>query len=179
MPGKHLDLDLDNNLGGDNPADVYIPSQKAIKTYVDGEITVVNGKIDAIEIVDELAELQDVNLSEVTDGQALTYDAATQKWKNGNIDKITNWGSIGGTLSEQTDLQDALDGKAEATHTHTKNEITDLAIPSKTSELTNDSGFISSIPSEYITETELSTELQGYQTKITSTAKLNSSTIKF
>ena len=32
-------------------------------------------------------------------------------------------------------------------------------IPSRTSQLTNDSGFLSSIPSEYVTETELGTAL--------------------
>lgn len=56
-----------------------------------------------------------------------------------------DWGGIGGTLSNQTDLKNVLDGKAAASHTHTKSEITDLpAIPAKTSQLTNDSGFITS-----------------------------------
>lgn len=35
MPGKHFDLDLDANLGGNNPNDNFIPSQKAVKTYID------------------------------------------------------------------------------------------------------------------------------------------------
>lgn len=57
----------------------------------------------------------------------------------------TNWGSIGGTLANQTDLANALAGKADASHTHTKSEITDFpTIPSKVSDLTNDSGFITS-----------------------------------
>lgn len=39
----------------------------------------------------------------------------------------------------------ALNGKANSSHTHTKSEITDFpSIPSKTSDLTNDSGFITS-----------------------------------
>lgn len=38
-----------------------------------------------------------------------------------------------------------------------------LDIPSKTSDLTNDSGFITQIPSEYITETEL--DAKGYLTE--------------
>lgn len=37
--------------------------------------------------------------------------------------------------------------------------LSDLGVPTKTSELTNDSGFISSIPSQYITETELTSAL--------------------
>lgn len=36
------------------------------------------------------------------------------------------WGSITGTLSAQTDLQSALDGKAGTSHTHTESDITDL-----------------------------------------------------
>lgn len=34
-------------------------------------------------------------------------------------------------------------------------EVESLVVPTKTSDLTNDSGFITSIPSEYVTETEL------------------------
>ena len=36
-------------------------------------------------------------------------------------------------------------------------------IPTKTSELTNDSGFLTSVPSEYVTETEL--DSKGYLTE--------------
>lgn len=37
------------------------------------------------------------------------------------------WGNVLGTLSEQTDLQTALDDKAEAAHTHAQSDITGLA----------------------------------------------------
>lgn len=37
------------------------------------------------------------------------------------------WGSITGTLSNQTDLQTALDAKAASSHTHTVSNITDFA----------------------------------------------------
>lgn len=37
-----------------------------------------------------------------------------------------SWGSITGTLSNQTDLQTALNGKANSTHTHVESDITDL-----------------------------------------------------
>lgn len=43
----------------------------------------------------------------------------------------SEWGDIGGTLSNQTDLQNALDSKANSSD-----------IPTKVSDLTNDSGFI-------------------------------------
>lgn len=42
-----------------------------------------------------------------------------------------SWGSISGTLADQTDLNTALSGKANTS-----------AIPTKTSDLTNDSGFL-------------------------------------
>lgn len=45
--------------------------------------------------------------------------------------------------SEVTGLAEALDGKAAATHNHTKSQITDFpTIPTKTSQLENDSNFI-------------------------------------
>lgn len=57
-----------------------------------------------------------------------------------------NWGSIGGTLSNQTDLKNALDGKAAASHTHTTSDITNMpTIPTKVSDLENDSGFITGV----------------------------------
>ena len=55
---------------------------------------------------------------------------------SGNIEiesGSSEWGSITGTLSNQSDLQNALDGKANVND-----------IPTKTSDLNNDSGFITS-----------------------------------
>lgn len=37
-----------------------------------------------------------------------------------------NWGEIGGTLSDQTDLQSALDGKAAAAHAHAISDVSNL-----------------------------------------------------
>lgn len=39
----------------------------------------------------------------------------------------SSWGSITGTLSAQTDLQSALDGKADSTHTHAQSDVTGLS----------------------------------------------------
>ena len=62
-----------------------------------------------------------------------------------------------------------LNNKANISHTHTVADIEDMpdyalktdipTVPTKTSELTNDTGFITTIPTEYITESELNTEL--------------------
>ena len=35
---KYLNLDIDSTLGGDNASDSVIPSQRAIKTYVDNAV---------------------------------------------------------------------------------------------------------------------------------------------
>lgn len=58
------------------------------------------------------------------------------------------WGTITGTLSNQVDLQNALNGKANISDVYTKTQ-TDNKIPTTTSQLTNDSGFVSNeiIPS--------------------------------
>ena len=153
MAGKYLDLDLDINLGGDNSSDIRVASQKAIKTYVDTKTSQTTN-------VDELQDLTDVSIETLEDGQILVYDSETQKWINDEI--ITQWGDISGTLSQQTDLNNALNNKANLEHTHLMADITDLSIPTKTSDLQNDSNFISSIPAEYITQTELTSELESY-----------------
>ena len=61
------------------------------------------------------------------------------------------WGTITGTLSSQTDLKNALDSKAntsDLSSVATSGDYEDLTntptIPTKTSDLTNDSGFITS-----------------------------------
>lgn len=48
-------------------------------------------------------------------------------------------------------------------------------IPTKTSDLTNDSGFLTSIPSEYVTDTELSGK--GYQTSTQVKSLINSNVV--
>lgn len=47
----------------------------------------------------------------------------------------------------------------------TKTVIIGATVPTKTSDLQNDSGYISSIPSEYVTSTELASELADYLPK--------------
>ena len=65
------------------------------------------------------------------------------------------WGAISGTLSAQTDLQDALNAKANATD-----------IPLSTSQLTNDSGFITNADlNGYATETYVDNAVSGLATE--------------
>ena len=59
----------------------------------------------------ELGELHDVLLDSPSNGQVLKYDAAQGLWINGTDVGGVAWGGITGTLSDQTDLQSALDAK--------------------------------------------------------------------
>ena len=74
-------------------------------------------------------------------------NAHTLDW-NGNA-----WyqGSVytGGTSQDDTNA------KKLATEEYVNNNISSIVVPTKTSDLTNDSGFLTSIPNEYITEDEL------------------------
>lgn len=92
-----------------------------------------NGIVDNAEKVNNHTVLTDVPENAIfTD---TTYTAGTGIDITNNVISNTNtnaiWGDITGTLSNQTDLQNALDLKANTS-----------AIPTKVSDLTNDSGFI-------------------------------------
>ena len=76
--------------------------------YTPYNATNPNGFISSAAI----ASLTDVALTGLADGQVLKYNSTTQKWENKDI-VISGgtWGSITGTLADQTDLQTALNGK--------------------------------------------------------------------
>ena len=59
--------------------------------------------------------LTDVDLTNLSNGQGLIYNSTSQKWENTTIQTSTTWGSITGTLSNQTDLQNALNAKSTVT----------------------------------------------------------------
>lgn len=61
-----------------------------------------------------LNDLTDVNITSPTAGQILKYNGTN--WYNGTESGIgsVSWGDIGGTLSNQTDLQNALNAKLDA-----------------------------------------------------------------
>jgi hypothetical protein len=63
----------------------------------------------------ELNELHDVKITSASNGQVLKYDSSTNLWVNGTDSAGVAWGGITGTLSSQTDLQNALDLKLAAT----------------------------------------------------------------
>lgn len=58
-----------------------------------------------------ISDLGDVAISSPSAAQVLAYDATTQKWKNSSSTASVAWGGVTGTLSDQTDLQSALNSK--------------------------------------------------------------------
>ena len=76
-----------------------------------------------------LADLTDVDatVGSPSDGDILVYRSAGSDWiletkPAGGSNPA--WGDITGTLSSQTDLQSALDGKADSSHTHAAADVT-------------------------------------------------------
>lgn len=72
------------------------------------------------------------------------YNPATKKYVDDKVASIETGGSVDLTnYYNKSETDNLLNNKANTTHTHTKSEITDFpSIPTKTSELTNDSGFL-------------------------------------
>lgn len=64
--------------------------------------------------------------------------------KNITSENISSWNAKSDFSGSYEDLTDIPSSFAPSSHTHTMSEITDLSIPSKTSDLTNDSGFLTS-----------------------------------
>lgn len=69
-----------------------------------------------------------------------------KKYVDDSITNISTSGEVDlSNYYTKSEVDTSLSGKANTNHTHTKSEITDFpTIPNKTSELTNDSGFLTS-----------------------------------
>lgn len=111
-------------------------------------------------IVADINDITNVTITGAATDEVLTWDGA--KWVNSAIPGHA-WGTITGTLSAQTDLQSALDGKSDTGHAHVKADITDfneddyatgaegdlatsaLQNGDNVSELVNDAGYITGI----------------------------------
>jgi hypothetical protein len=130
------------------------------------EVRIQNGQ--------ELGELHDVLLTSPTEGQVLKYDATSGLWKNGTDVGGVAWGGITGTLSAQTDLQSALDGKYSTTNPSgfiTSSALTGYA----TESFVTSQGYITaSALTGYATESFVTS--QGYITSSALTPYLLSST---
>lgn len=107
--------------------------------------------------------------------QDLTFDYQEQLVSGTNI-KTINGESIlgegnleisgGGGTTDYTQLTNK--PQINSVELSGNKSLEDLGIPTKTSELTNDSGFLTSIPDEYVTETELNAGLGNKQDTLVS-----------
>lgn len=113
-----------------------------------------------------LSKLKDVAIDTPTDGQVLKYDETAQKWVNGegggsggtsNYNALINLPSINGvTLKGNKSLTDI-----------------GIVIPTKTSDLTNDSGFITSNDIEEVLEYFVWTEQTISDDNVTTSFELS------
>jgi hypothetical protein len=95
----------------------------ATHTHVAADITDFQTEVSAN--TDVVANIAKVSFPEApNDGNE--YVRKNLGWSIASAGGGTSWGSITGTLSSQTDLQSALDGKSDTGHTHTESDITDL-----------------------------------------------------
>lgn len=121
----------DDNMTADDATKVA--SQQSIKAYVDAKTQgakILQGDWDAATNTPDITTTTETgytwrvsvagstNLGGITDWQVndLAVKTATGWLKIDNSDTEAVWGGISGTLSNQTDLQSALDGKAASTH---------------------------------------------------------------
>lgn len=92
----------------------------------------------------------ETNQNKMTDYKVLSLKANTLGIANSVIDRVQRYSDyLGASSGGSVDLS----GYATKDELNTKANTSD--IPTNTSELYNDSGFLTSIPSEYVTETEM------------------------
>ena len=94
----------------------------------------MSGKIAKIKLGNTIFSVSDNRLDKYENGfSAASAGTMPSKKADGTIEwksiviPQTSWGNITGTLSNQTDLFNALSSKANSSHTHTKSEITDFS----------------------------------------------------
>ena len=98
------------------------------------------------------------------DGKAYIYNNGVEVAIQDTINKVNT--EITELIASKANSADVYtksesDAKYLTEHQSLENYATKSEIPTATSQLTNDSGFITEIPSEYITETELSSSLNS------------------
>lgn len=135
---KNKDKFLDRG-GANEVAVADVKSAVDLKHAQNTDIALDQGQVNEVTAADLRAHLDNLNAHDGTEVDLNTTgfsnnlsasDDTVQKALD-TIDNIViggavSWGSITGTLSNQTDLQTALDGKANTAHTHVEVDITDL-----------------------------------------------------
>ena len=127
--------------GKDQPGD----PRTRVESYSDIE-SIPNPYVGMIITV----KIDETNQNKMTDYKVLSLKANTLGIANSVIDRVQRYVEyLGASSGGSVDLS----GYATKDELNSKANTSD--IPTNTSELYNDSGFLTSIPSEYITETEM------------------------
>lgn len=127
--------------------DLSIPTVDVNKAYVDSQLA---NKSNTNHTHDEYISETELN----------EKGYATETYVQTKIAEVATGGTVDlSNYATKTELTTELNKKANLPHTHNAEDINGLNIPTKLSELQNDSGFISEVPSEYINEIELNNAL--------------------
>ena len=108
-------------------------------TVVDGftsDINDLKSKIEALNAAATHANIDTLNKLSTSETGKLLFNGAEISSDNTGSTTEASWGSITGTLADQTDLKAALDAKANATDLDSKANTSD--IPTVSNDLTND-----------------------------------------
>lgn len=100
-------LSVDNAINGSLSANEGINGSLTPDEEISGTLEVTRTRV----VATMLSELEDVELDDLQDDDILVYDSLDGKWHNEANAGGGTWGTITGTLSDQTDLQAALDNK--------------------------------------------------------------------
>lgn len=146
MPTKTSDLTNDSSFQSGTQVDTKISTHNssniahsdirtsiaAINAVIPGAATAQNQLADKSYVASQMPTVNDARVS-FTKGGVVTQNFTLNQASDTTIslDAATAWGNITGSMSEQTDLTTALNAKANTSD-----------IPTKTSDLSNDSGFI-------------------------------------
>ncbi len=143
------------------------PSGQGAWGTITGDISEQTDLQDALDLKVNTADLGDMAMVDDAPSNGLEYVRKNGDWavsSGGGGGGDATWGSITGTLSNQTDLQSALDAKANSA------DLGDLASQDQVAWSTDISGIPSAFPPEthnhddrYYTESEMDTALVGKQ----------------
>lgn len=161
---NHLFLHLDEN-DTEHQAYVYSFIKSNLEFYLFAEIT-YEGKVVVLPLVaienNESLYLKGMYLKD----DSTIVEVSAVLVANGNISVNTSEINLNAGSSDYNNLTNK--PQINSVELSGNKSLSDLGIPTKTSELTNDSGFLTSIPDEYVTETELNAGLGNKQDTLVS-----------
>ena len=166
IPTKLSDLTNDSNYLTSIPNEYITESELenkkyASETYVQNKIAEAKLEGEEIDLSGYATKEELNNKVDKIDGKGLSTEDYTTNEKNKLINIEENANNY---IHPQKHNVNMIEGLSNVATSGSYNDLINKPnIPTKTSELTNDNGFISEIPNEYITENELNSK--GYLTE--------------